>query len=457
MSNKTVEIKPESKEGDNIFDKYFAFFEDVKLKYYKDEIVDYSPLINALTILERNLIDINQQGVKKQIEFSLYNNATTHLLKEWFPILQYFYKNQDFVNFLAYNLLGFGLIFNDGVDLSKVNIYNAFFSPSIDYNLIFDELTYFSQDEKKGNRKSRSFGNFIVVPHHSLPGYLVENQNEHVKDEKELENINFKIRDRFEKNIFEIHNNELNGSIDIEYIRKKAKSVEIDKIFIDYSYHIANSAITKWEIVIKTKENHPNASQFFNLLFSVSTAIELISDDEIEVFLADWGNGSKWAKLVVQFKGFLAKEETKEILHKAKKAAEAELFDIRITNVEKSVAETEKIKKETANMVSEEMANETNYIDLERKKLELLEKAVDVENKILDGKSKRIELATKLSNLIKDGIIQNDSDIQIEINNLLFFGNKDDQLNGVALNIISEKESIQPKAELPESKTTDDK
>jgi hypothetical protein len=441
MSNKTIEIKPESREGDSIFDKYFAFFEDIKLRSSKQERVDYSNLINVITILDRNIIDLGHSDFKSTVQASYLNNATTQVLKGWFPVLEYLFRDALFINYLSYNLFGFSLVFNkNDWELDKLNTLIAFFCPSIDYDkLLFDDD--FEKGATKGATIYTPTNIFLATTHYTKATRLG-------KDHEKFDAINYKIKDPFEINAFGLIPIELNGNIDIEQLREKSKKLDINNLVINYKQGLFSRGFTRWEITIKTEDNYPNAASFFNLLYSFSSALELVSDDEIEIKLKDWGNGSKWAKLWIDFKGFMAREEVINVLEKSKKSLEAELFDKRITQVEKSIAETNKLQKETDILPSKEQANEAVVLDNQKKQLEILEKQIDIENKLLEGKLKRIDIASKLSTMIKDGLVQNDSNIQIEINNMLFLSKGENLIESSSLNIIAEKESVQPNLNL---------
>ncbi|SDP99687.1 hypothetical protein SAMN05428975_5118 [Mucilaginibacter sp. OK268] len=434
MSIEKSAVKSASRKGDNIFDKYFAFLEMIKMHQAKERPVDYSPLGNVLTILDRNIVDLHQLKLNEESLRIALDLIVIKTLQDWFPILEYLYKDGKFVAYLAYNLLGLCYIF-DIRDSSFITNKSSFFGPSIDYDkLLLEDLTgtrtaSYKRSVTLAIMASKDKNNF--VPYTELG--------------EGFETINFKIKDRYEMKAFGFHDELLVGDIDIEQLRSNVKGMNLKDLINKYENSLYKRAVSQWDVVITTPDHRPKATTFFNMLFCLSKAIELINDEDINIELVSWGNGSKWAKLVIQFKSLWAKEETQDVLRKSKQALDAELFGKRISEVQKNEAEISKIHKEIDNLPEKELAKESNALDIERKKLELLEKQVDIENKLLEGQLKRIDIATKLSNMIKEGLMQNDSDIQVEINNLLFINKSTGKQLTYDIDSISERESVQPK------------
>src|SRR5206468_1691572 len=126
----------------------------------------------------------------------------------------------------------------------------------------------------------------------------------------------------------------------------------------------------------------------------------------------------------------------KQILGKTNEAIQAELFDKRIGEAEKLKAEASKISKEAENLMDKDDAEIINHLEVQRKTLEVFEKQVDIELKMEDLKAKKLNNIERTSELIKNGLINNDSDFKLEINNLLFLENKNGIRPGEDIDLI---------------------
>ena len=103
----------------------------------------------------------------------------------------------------------------------------------------------------------------------------------------------------------------------------------------------------------------------------------------------------------------------KQVLNKSKDAIEAQYLDKPIEEAKKIKAEREKVEKETKVIANEKDTKKIRPLEIE--KLELENEATKVN--IMKSK---LELIQGISKLISDGIIQNDSKIQMTINDMLF-------------------------------------
>ena len=176
-------------------------------------------------------------------------------------------------------------------------------------------------------------------------------------------------------------------------------------------------------------ENY-RSNQISFTIWSISSGLETIEDLEVE--LEDCGKGSFWFNLLVKCKTELAKIEFKDIFKKVQAGVEAHFLTRTQSINEKTQAEARKIEKETNQLPSENLAIMSNNLSVEDQKLQLEERKIRIEGMKADVKRKNLEnvhmqldLVEKASNLITSGIIKNDSDISIEVNDLLIFEVKD--------------------------------
>ena len=438
MSTKQIGVKPDSKEGDNIFDTYFNLIEKNQLVAASIDRPVYNTLVNSVTIVERNLLDASQRKKTSIKRIKILNDNVNKVLKEWLPILTLLSKNIDFIKALAYNFIGLSLIVNNnqGLDEQDIEKYSEYLSPSVESMELINSGDLAMPKALQYATRSNPYFEIVNNLHHSMGM-----GDFHVVLQK-LVDANFKIFYNLDYLSYKISLNDIQEDTQLEQVRKSLKKYNIVELLESFKLDSQENVHTEWLIMIKTNNNHPDAVKFLNLIYTLSTAIKYIDDDEISVTIDDWGNGSKWAKLRVRFNNLIAQEETKELLDKARKATEAELFDKRIGEADKLRSEADKTAKEAANMPAKEIAEESNLLELEMKKLELFEKRIDIEFKIEDLKSKKIDNLNKLSNMIKDGLLASDSNFQIQINDLLYLKNYGTANEGASMNAIESRAAL---------------
>jgi hypothetical protein len=86
----------------------------------------------------------------------------------------------------------------------------------------------------------------------------------------------------------------------------------------------------------------------------------------------------------------------------------------------KLLAEAEKLEKESKNVMAEEMAKVSHELSIQDQILELQKKQAEIEDKKVETLQKKLQALRQISELIKDGILQNNSNVQIMINDILF-------------------------------------
>ena len=197
-----------------------------------------------------------------------------------------------------------------------------------------------------------------------------------------------------------------------------------------------NGLTYEWDIEIKIDSTDLKTISY--LLWSLSEGLELI--DGVCIELIDWGKGSFWVKFKLKFSDLLAKEEVKDVLEKSRKAAESYYIDKHIESAEKIKLENKKIEEELKRLIDTDANKEIQKLDLEGKQLDLLEKREKIIAAQLQNQQRKIDLINSVSEMIKSGIIKVDSDIQININDLLFaslnngFFNIGDDINDIEKN-----------------------
>lgn len=468
MSKKTVDAELLSKERENIFDDYYNIIEGVKLDNIKkqhDENHDYSVLIKSLTILERNIDDLASGKTLDSKKFEKISELIIACLREWLPIFELLIRQPNFITSFSYNLQALAILIANCEKYSTLEFHKdiIFFCPSRK-----DKLEY---DKNKGDLIHQSTSYMIFGLQNNEPEITSEQLMSLVKDEdldrdqlknrieeiskmlsdiepikkekkryignpyRHTENVIIlakQIYDNYEESLFSIINleefNDLEDA-DIERYRAKINRLDIhpilEKIRVDDKY------IFEWDIEVIVHGESYSSSQIGFLMWSISKALESI--DGVSVYLEDWGNGSKRFNLKVIIQNWLAKEEVKQVLDKGRKAAESQYLDKPIEEVEKIKAEKEKTIKETEGLLDKEQSNQLHEIEIQRKQIELQDLRMELE-------LKKIQLIKGYSELIKDGILINDSNFQIKINEVLYLKKEPQLALGENIEIISEKE-----------------
>ncbi len=449
MSNKSSSILPDSKQGDNIFDKYFTFIEKQKLNAIY--VIDLSGLNQSVTIIERNLVDLSQNKEAGKERIEQLNDNIQYLLNEWYLPLSMFSNNQLFISSLAYNLFGLSLLINEinWTDENSLKTLLSFFAPSNNYNKLFypsviikpnhnDDSTHFEMEEPEMNYAT---------------DYLIEARNHTVSWEftEAREHLNFKLHHRKNLELFQITANDL-ISDHVDQLRRKTKELNLWETVHNYQLSLFDTAQAEWTIKIQTDQDDPDAVNFFELLHHFTLALKLI-DDEIEIKLEDWGNGSKWALLKVTIKSFFIREDVKSILTKAFDSVDAQLVRKPIAEADKTEAEAERILRETANLKTRQQAHESEELDLQLKRINVVKGALEAEDQMLNNRLKAIHVANQLSEMIKNGMVKNDGALSIEINGLLAY--QSGELIQTKMDEIANRESIQPKLSTPDASSTE--
>lgn len=225
MSKQTVDILPESKKSDNIFDQYYALIERYKLT--KENSRKYDILVKSLEIVERNLIDLHELRPIHRSESKRLDTFAQAVLESWFEIFIFFREDETFVDALGYSLLGLGMSVQDLSQATKRNLdsLSGFFMPGIDY------ASYDFADVNKSLTPSfETYSEYIkVLPRHSVSSHLDKYA---VLSEQTLK-MNYKIVHRLQTAFLGIAIDQL-ASLKVEEIRDIMRRMDLIQIIFDY-------------------------------------------------------------------------------------------------------------------------------------------------------------------------------------------------------------------------------
>jgi hypothetical protein len=485
MSKKYSDPEMLFKERENIFDDYYNLIERTKLRrighVQSGELVaDYETVIKALTILERTIEDLAADKKLPTNYFNILNEYIIECLKQWLPIFEELVYQPKFIDYFSYNTIALALLVHASKELSIIDLRRdiIFLSPSRQDRVAAMENQRMVQENKEKELLALneemialvrgSFKDILakpiskkeilvelkkleadikqfaqVIPRHPFHVAITPSRHfPHFQTENILLLAN-RLKENYEIGFFKA----------VDFIGMKT----MDKIEIEsYRSKINHNARTiheaiegyrtddrfsfEWSIEVTISDEKYDAESISFLMWAIASALNSI--DGVTTELEDWGKGSRKFSLRVIIRDWLAKEEVKQVLDKGRKAAEAQYLDKPINEAERTKAETGKIVKETEALLSADQQKQLHDLEIEKKELDLDEKKIEIMNKATDGMIKRFEALRQISTLIKEGIIKNDSDIQIIVNDLLFFQKVGGKIrSGEPISIIEEKES----------------
>ncbi|WP_298248089.1 hypothetical protein [uncultured Christiangramia sp.] len=443
MSKQTIDNELLSKEREDIFDEYYNLIEAFKIDILKAGISkekqpNYDIIERALTILERNLDDLAKFELKKPNLVQLGNSSIQKMLKEWSGIFRVLGTRREFIFDFSYNILiSSALLANiKKIDALQFRKYIKFLSPRR-----MDRLNYEGEDESGYRRYSSSS---IAVYHVEDKKGMKYSARRVPRDLVNSDILANSIKIRRNNNNFKSILFDKILNLEIEDLREKINSNHIISE-IEKERELPRNTSFEWTLELKFNDLNDNysATQIGYTIWSISTALEQI--DGVKVKLEDWGLGSRWARIKIQIRDFLAKEEVKEVLDKSKDAVEAKYLDTPIEEAKKIKAEREKLQKETEGLIDSKDADKLRKLEIE--KLELENRAAEI--RIMQDK---LNVIKGISQLVADGVIQNDSKIQVMVNDMLFL-EKDNEgfRTGEDIEIIEEDQIIKKKEKDSES------
>ncbi|MBO9729246.1 MAG: hypothetical protein J7623_11470 [Chitinophaga sp.] len=232
------------------------------------------------------------------------------------------------------------------------------------------------------------------------------------------------------------------------------------------------TAIWEMDIKISNEQDVYDAAEVSYLIWTIAKALSTI--EGIDVELTSWGDGSKWAKLKIRIRQLASKVDLLQILKKVGQITEAAYLKKPVEDLQNTEASTRKIdqeskkieretrrlERETENMMDSDKASfmhdleihqkvldlRDRELNLEEKALGIEEKALDLEEKALNVKMKQLDYIMKVSELFKSGL-QNDSDIQIKINEQLFLKRENGKLSIGNTALLDINQQIEPKVD----------
>ncbi|KAB8151712.1 hypothetical protein EZY14_017570 [Kordia sp. TARA_039_SRF] len=443
MSKQSSDIELASKEREDIFDLYYNTIENFKLEFIKNQEKEDSPnyelIEKALTVLERNLDDLAKYEFKKPRIVNLGNFTVKTFLYDWKDIFNKLGRRKGFIRDFTYTILIVSSILSK-IELLESIIFRKYIkglSPSREDRIYFEE----NKIEIRDNLGlAKTYRSSILNKLSQIFGDKSDELNlarHKIDDDFNIDLVARSLKIRREENIFESIYFDKFLDIDIEEYRKKINTSKIiSEIQKEREYPL--DASFEWSMTLKfdNDSDEYRANQIAYSIWVISEALEKI--DGVTITLEDSGIGSRWFKFKIGIKDELTKQEVKEVLNKSKEALQAHYLEKPIEEAKKIKAEREKVEKETKSIVNEEDAKKIR--DLEIEKLRLENEAAKVN--IMKGK---LELIQGISKLISDGIVQNDSNIQLMLNDMLFLEKKNDSVNeGENIEIIEEDGIVKP-------------
>lgn len=436
MSKKTIDNELLSKEREDIFDEYYNLIENFKLRILKsgiskDNQPKYDFIERSLTILERNLDDLAKYELKEPHIVKLGNYSIHKMLREWSSIFRVLGMRHEFIINFSYNILISAALLSNVKYLETIDFrkYVKFLSPRR-----MDRIRY----EKESSNKNQTINSVAIY---------IEDTNEKIIEYGsrgipiDLVNSDFladSIKKRRDSNKYRsLHFEEILDQ-EIEVFRNRINSRRIISE-IKNERELPRDTSFEWTIEMRFVDFEDNykSSQIGYTIWSISAALEQI--DGVKITLEDCGKGSRWLKLKMEIRDFLAKEEVKQVLDKSKDAIEAKYLDTPIEEAKKIKAEREKVERETASLINSKDAEKLRELEIE--KLELENRAAEV--RIIQEKLKVIK---GISELIADGVLQNDSKIQLIVNDMLFLEKDNEQITlGEDIEVIEEDQILMKK------------
>jgi hypothetical protein len=401
----------------------FRFIETLKIQKFSPKLVKL--LESGVSNLDRLLTDIEEKIGEEH-----------YLIKRSNLILQNLGKSilSEETNWIMYseerfkNLANYFKVFYD--TLRYLESDKALATEHIDKLMSFLE---------SDNRK-----NLIIVANDQLASQYKDLHLNHMDDNEIIQEIS-KNRDFVMKlkNSY-LHKFDLSYFDDAKFILTEHNDDLRKKWDYQRAFHqsVPDREALEWEMLIKS--GNKSLAEVGYLLWTIGSALENI--EGVKVSVEDVGIGSIWFKVKVLFKDLIAKEETKEVLVKAREAA--------VSYLERPIAEVSKVKSEVFKLEKEAELNdqqiktydsserkELELLNIESKKLELRQKAADIEGIELDNKKKKLDLITHISQIMASGIIQTDS-LQININDVLYLIKEGNSINpGADINTIDNPNS----------------
>lgn len=465
----------------NIFEEYFRLIEKISeevprnlpQRYTREQLLNsLSTLDNLVSSIERSLQDINSSTFEKKEEIS---ELTVELLNSWLLVLASWKSNPSVIEALIYNYIPIIFILENYSKFSFLDVHRYLKKLNSAIERSSKRLMEFQQDvdiateisEMKNNEINFEIKDELSDLLNRLKSQKVKfdyNQIDvfNLSDAMEYRFISFAddIITRLINDTLKLSNlpNEIQKIDDAQKIRQFIKDQNLTEVlenlfFFDDSIE---DAIWDVKVTISSATNEYNAAEIGFLMWSFSKGIESI--DDIEVELVKWGDGSKWFNLKIKIKSAASKVDLKDVLEKSRELVEVAITKKPTNEIRKFKAEEDKlrseankIKKETAIIMDEKVAKLSQELSIQNQILDLQKKEVEIEDKKADVRLKNLTAIEKLSELIKNGIIQNDSNVEIMINDILYIEKTKVHVTYENIDLLDIGETIEPKKDDVES------
>ncbi|MGN6342222.1 MAG: hypothetical protein ACTHML_14710 [Ginsengibacter sp.] len=454
----------------DVYEKYYQIIEKKSIEMKNDphfDVTNLAFLEKIINSIERSVQDItSEENIKKRKEVS---ERVLELLNSWLLILSIWDGKSSLVAALNYNFLPVISILKNynsyryintvrylGKLNSQIKNSESVNSISIQYYIQTFSLDFDSKDERQEelfnnfmkNIRDKSYHNNIDFDYRNIdPASLSETAKMNILNlasdfEKRYDDDSFDLRDKLD----------LLKAVDVEEIRREVSEIDFTNCLEDLFQFDDSFEDAIWQMKIKVtdEENKYNAAEIGYLMWSLSKALESI--DDIEVELVNWGEGSKWFDLRIKIKSLAIKVDLSQVLKKTIKGLETYYTKIPVEEIDKFEAEknklnaeAEKITKESRQMHEDDDAKFLNSLEIHEKLLDLQRKEIEIEDKKADVRLKNVQYLSQLSELITNGIVQNDSDIQILINEALFFKKDQGIIEYGNVDLLDVNEKIVPK------------
>lgn len=465
-----VQASPESI-SKNIFEKYYQLIESRRIEFNDLTSLEksYDSLERFVMAIERSIQDISSNESISKNDKTLINNVVSDTLTNWLPVVICADEEINYLYALSYN---FFVLLSILEMLSEIPIIIAvrhvyklganiesLTSKLFDTKRIKDLSTHIQatitlkatpdtfQDLFKYITLKKQFSTINDI----IQTLLEDDNSKFIMKDSVLYSYAASLLDRFESDYFKIPQFDIILEEGINEIRSLSRKTDfhekIERLF-EFDDNLENLI---WSINVYIEDETYNAAEIGFLIWAISKSLESI--DDVEVELIEWGEGSKWFNLKVRIKSLASKVDVLEVLKTVRQGLEAHYFHKPIGEIKKAEseavkikAEANKIEKETENLPTPEEARITKIIDIQQNLLALQEKEIDLEVKKADIRLKNLQYLKGLSELMKEGIIQNDSNLKIMINSILFVEKKDNKLTQLgSIELLDVKEQTENK------------
>jgi hypothetical protein len=467
---KPIELAPET-ESRNYFEKYLQLIEKLRLDYTEEKI------LLELNLLEKIIVSI-EAIQKEKIELlksktyqKYLNDKINEFIKNWYCVFQYSNEAIKYTEGCNYNFLAalnaLTLIgenyFDDPIKyFIKLNPNKGTILYLTALNVISENEEIHSKrnkhssllkiisllEEQQRNNSSGPLSLSIASKGKVLQGVSKELGAFQQKFYDDLNNTFKEITGNFEQNIFKFEYRDYHHK-DISEIISRARNLDLIAVFENFFRLTKENEYFEWTIqFFWGSQKKFNAKNISYLIWSFCSAFEVIED--IDIYLEDWGSGSKWADLKMKIKSEAAKVDALSLTKRIRQLIQSHYAKTSLEQIQKEDAETQKIKKETEVLTYDHEKKKELYdikteMDLYERALEIQKKEQEIEKQKLENTEKKLNLIEKSSQLVKNGILEQDSELHTYINDVLFFASSRGNIHTSQINSLNEIEAGEQK------------